>query len=95
MPYLQAEFHISTSQGALFGIINTGAMGVIAGLVAGSLSDFLFKSSIEMMVSLALTAVCLGATIMLPKSPGMLYINMALNKRRRVESVAQASLDAA
>ncbi|MTI13288.1 MFS transporter [Sansalvadorimonas verongulae] len=79
VPYLQAVFHISTSQAALFGIINTGAMGVIAGLVAGTLSDFLFKSSIKMMmIAMALTAVCLGVTIMLPKTPGMLYTNMAL-----------------
>lgn len=79
VPYLQAVFGISTSQAALFGIINTGAMGVIAGLVAGTLSDFLFKSSIKMMmISLALTAVCLAVTVMLPKDAGMLYVNMGL-----------------
>lgn len=79
VPYLQAVFGLSTSQAALFGIINTGAMGVVAGLVAGTLSDFLFKSSVKMMVfALGLTSVCLAAATVLPKEPSMLMANIAL-----------------
>ncbi|HGP2370792.1 TPA: MFS transporter, partial [Salmonella enterica] len=79
VPYLQAVFNITTTQAAIFGIINTGAMGVIAGLVAGSIADFFFKSSIKMMCcSLCLTAVSLVCTIFLPKSHGMLLINIIL-----------------
>ncbi|WP_434362508.1 MFS transporter [Parasalinivibrio latis] len=79
VPYLQAVFGISTAQAALFGIINTGAMGVVAGLIAGSLSDFVFKSSVKMMIfSLGLTATCLLGVIMLPKTPDMLFMNIAL-----------------
>ncbi|MGR6859155.1 MFS transporter [Aliivibrio salmonicida] len=74
VPYLQAVFGLSTAQAAIFGIINTGAMGVIAGLVAGSIADFVFKSSIKMMFfALALTAICLGVTIALPKTER--YVN--------------------
>lgn len=79
VPYLQAVFGLSTAQAAIFGIINTGAMGVIAGLVAGSIADFVFKSSIKMMFfSLLLTAICLAVTILLPKTEGMLMMNMVL-----------------
>lgn len=79
VPYLQAVFGLSTAQAAIFGIINTGAMGVIAGLVAGTIADFVFKSSIKMMFfALGLTAICLGVTIALPKTEGMLMMNMVL-----------------
>ena len=79
VPYLQAVFGLSTTQAALFGIINTGAMGVFAGLIAGSLADFVFKSSIKMMMfALALTALCLGITIVLPKAEDMLMVNIVL-----------------
>lgn len=79
VPYLQAVFGLTTAQAAIFGIINTGAMGVVAGLVAGSISDFIFKSSTKMMLfALGLTVVCLGVTIALPKSADMLIMNMIL-----------------
>ena len=79
VPYLQSVFGLSTAQAAIFGIINTGAMGVLAGLIAGSIADFIFKSSIKMMFfSLLLTALCLGITIILPKGQGMLMVNIVL-----------------
>lgn len=79
VPYLQAVFGLTTAQAAMFGIINTGAMGVVAGLIAGSLSDFLFKSSTKMMMfALGLTALCLLGTILMPKSEGMLTMNIIL-----------------
>ncbi|WP_052356596.1 hypothetical protein [Faecalimicrobium dakarense] len=43
VPYLQAVFNISQSQASIFGIINTGTMGVAAGLISGTISDYLFK----------------------------------------------------
>ncbi|MGL4392692.1 MAG: MFS transporter [Fusobacteriaceae bacterium] len=79
VPYLQAVFNITTTQTALFGIINTGAMGIVAGIVAGSLSDFVFKSSSKMMcVALGLCAIILFATLLLPKTQIMLIFNIIL-----------------
>lgn len=79
VPYLQAVFDLSTTQAAMFGIINTGAMGVFAGLIAGSMADFIFKSSIKMMLfAMTLTAICLGVVIAIPKTEGMLMLNIVL-----------------
>lgn len=79
VPYLQAVFNISQAQASIFGIINTGAMGVAAGLISGTISDYVFKSSSKMMfVALGLTAITLIATLIMPKSPGMLIPNMVL-----------------
>lgn len=79
VPYLQAVFGLTTAQAAIFGIINTGAMGVLAGVISGSIADFVFKSSIKMMLaSLLLTALCLGTIILLPKDESMLYVNIVL-----------------
>lgn len=79
VPYLQAVFNISQAQASIFGIINTGAMGVAAGLISGSLSDYVFKSSSKMMfVALGLTAITLTATLIIPKTPNMLMINIVL-----------------
>ncbi|CEO38147.1 MFS transporter [Photobacterium kishitanii] len=79
VPYLQAVFGLSTEQAALFGIINTGAMGVISGLISGSIADFIFKSSIKMMFfALFLTIISLSITIFLPKEQNMLFINIIL-----------------
>jgi len=79
VPYLQAVFGLTTAQAALFGIINTGAMGVVSGLIAGSIADFVFKSSIKMMLfALGLTALCFLGTILLPATADMLFVNLAL-----------------
>ncbi len=79
VPYLQAVFNISQAQASIFGIINTGAMGVAAGLISGTISDFIFKSSSKMMfVSLALTAITLFTTLIIPKTPNMLMVNIVL-----------------
>lgn len=79
VPYLQAVFHISTSQAAIFGVINTGLMGVICGVVSGTLSDYLFKSSLKMMlVSLCLTVIALVTVIFLPKTEAMLWVNIIM-----------------
>ncbi|MCH4172320.1 MAG: MFS transporter [Lactobacillus sp.] len=79
VPYLQAVFHISQTQASLFGIINTGGMGVLAGVISGSLSDYVFKSSTKMMfVALGLTLVALLATLLLPKDANMLWPSILL-----------------
>ena len=78
VPYLQAIFGLSTAQAAVFGLVNTAAMGAIAGLVAGYIADFVFKSSIKMMLfALGLATTCLAITIAIPKSADML--GMAMN----------------
>lgn len=79
VPYLQAVFKISTAQAAVFGVINTGFMGIISGVISGSLSDYVFKSSSKMMlVSLILTAITLILVVILPKTAVMLWINIIL-----------------
>lgn len=79
VPYLQAVFKISTAQAAVFGVINTGLMGIISGIISGTLSDYVFKSSSKMMlVSLILTAITLITVILLPKSQNMLWVNIIL-----------------
>jgi predicted MFS family arabinose efflux permease len=79
VPYLQAVFNISQAQASIFGIINTGAMGVVTGLISGTISDYVFKSSSKMMfVSLALTAIALVLTLIMPKSENMLMANIIL-----------------
>lgn len=79
VPYLQAVFNISQAQASIFGIINTGAMGVVAGLISGTISDYVFKSSSKMMfVSLALTSIALVLTLIMPKSENMLMANIIL-----------------
>ena len=77
VPYLQAVFGLTTAQAAMFGIINTSAMSIFAGIISGSISDFVFKSSSKMMmVALGLTALSLAITVFLPKSQGMLTVNI-------------------
>ncbi|ODJ57823.1 MFS transporter [Brochothrix thermosphacta] len=79
VPYLQAVFGISRSQAALFGIINTGAMGVVAGIISGALSDYVFKSSSKMMfVALFMTFLALLTTLLIPKTPATMGISIAL-----------------
>ncbi|WP_416353567.1 MFS transporter [Agrilactobacillus fermenti] len=69
VPYLQAVYHISQTQASIFGIINTGGMGVVAGIISGSLSDYVFKSSAKTMFgALILTLVALTAVLLLPKN---------------------------
>lgn len=48
VPYLQSVYHLTTAQTAFFGVINTGLIGVLAGVIAGTISDFVFKSSAKM-----------------------------------------------
>ncbi|MCD2255608.1 MFS transporter [Agrilactobacillus fermenti] len=79
VPYLQAVYHISQTQASIFGIINTGAMGVVAGIISGSLSDYVFKSSSRMMfVALILTFIALIAVLLLPKNQQTLWPSIIL-----------------
>ncbi|WP_412520399.1 MFS transporter [Staphylococcus simulans] len=60
VPYLQSVYHLSTAQTAFFGVINTAMMGVFAGIIAGVVSDFIFKSSAKMIgVALLSSAIIL------------------------------------
>lgn len=78
-PYVKLVYNASDSVSGLFGIFNTGLVGVFAGLVAGLAADYLFKSSTMMMaVSLAITAVGSFAVYMLPAGQNMLLISMFL-----------------
>lgn len=79
VPYLHAVFGLSSGQTALFGIFNTGIMGIIGGITAGILAEKLFKSSSLMMaVSLFLSAVCLGVTLILPHNKSAVFVSIAV-----------------
>ncbi|GGI42625.1 MFS transporter [Mammaliicoccus stepanovicii] len=64
VPYLQSLYKLSTAQTALFGILNTGLMGVFIGVIAGVISDFVFKSSSKMIcVALLFSSITLACVV--------------------------------
>lgn len=67
VPYLQSVYHLSAAQTAFFGVINTALMGVFAGVIAGTVSDFVFKSSAKMIgVALLASATILIIVVFFP-----------------------------
>ncbi|WP_311519535.1 MFS transporter [uncultured Actinomyces sp.] len=76
-PYLSLVFKATDAQAGAFGIFNTGLVGIFAGLVAGLLADYVFKSSTRMMaVALTVTAIGSIAIFMLP--PTNIWVAMVL-----------------
>ncbi|ARJ51768.1 MFS transporter [Staphylococcus lutrae] len=76
VPYLQKLYDLSTTQTALFGIFNTGLMGVLMGISAGVISDYVFKSSSKMIFSaLIISSLILLGVVFIE---GNLFISMAL-----------------
>lgn len=76
VPYLQKTFDLSTTQTALFGIFNTGLMGVLMGVSAGIISDYVFKSSSKMIfAALLLSSLILLGVVFIK---GSLFVSMAL-----------------
>lgn len=66
-PYLQQVFHVSTAMSGAFGLLNTGLVAIVAGVVSGIVSDYVFKSSTRMMaVALGCVAVTCGLVFLLP-----------------------------
>lgn len=66
-PYLQQVFHVSTAMSGAFGLLNTGLVAIVAGVVSGIVSDYVFKSSTRMMaVALGCVAVTCGLVLLLP-----------------------------
>ncbi len=79
VPYMQAVFGLTTAQAAIFGIINTGLMGVFAGVISGALADFVFKSASRMMaIALTSSFIAILIVLLLPSIQSMIYINIAL-----------------
>lgn len=79
VPYLQAIYHITATETSLFGILNTGAMGVLAGVISGSLSDYVFKSSSKMMfTALLITFISLLLIRIIPNEQSMLLVALVL-----------------
>ncbi len=73
-PYLTQVFDVSPGLAGAFGIFNTGVVGIIAGLVAGVLADYVFKSSTRMMaISLAAVVAACLVVIALPTSASMMW----------------------
>ncbi|EHJ07101.1 MFS transporter [Staphylococcus simiae] len=62
VPYLQSVYQLTPNQTAIFGIINTGAMGIVMGLSAGLISDYIFKSATRMMFT-ALTLCIISLSL--------------------------------
>ena len=66
-PYLQQVFHVSTAMSGAFGLLNTGLVAIVAGVVSGFVSDYVFKSSTRRMaVALGCVAVTCGLVLLLP-----------------------------
>ena len=78
-PYLKLVYDLTDAQAAMFGIFNTAALGILAGLVAGVLADYVFKSSTTM-IAVALVVITVAAAVvrLLPDSPAMLWPAMIL-----------------
>ncbi len=73
-PYLQLVFQASDSMAGIFGVFNTGLVGVLAGLVSGVIADYVFRSSTMMMgVSLFVSAIGAGLIYLLPSSRGAMW----------------------
>ena len=78
-PYLKLVFHASDAASGAFGIFSTGFVGIIAGLVAGMLADYVFKSSTTMVaVALTVIAIGVGLVYLLPASDSMMWPAMIL-----------------
>ncbi|WIK64409.1 MFS transporter [Gleimia hominis] len=78
-PYVKLVFNASDSVSGVFGIITTGAVGMLVALVAGGLADYVFKSSTLMLgVALAICAVAAGVVYLLPADQSMLWFAMSL-----------------
>ncbi|MDO4665903.1 MAG: MFS transporter [Actinomycetaceae bacterium] len=73
-PYLKLVFHASDATSGVFGILNTGLVGVFAGLISGFIADYVFKSSTVMMAcALTITAVGTFLVWMLPSKESMMW----------------------
>ena len=74
-PYLQQVFHVSTAMSGAFGLLNTGLVAIVAGVVSGIVSDYVFKSSTRMMaVALGCVAVTCGLVLLLPVTRVMIIV---------------------
>lgn len=76
-PYLSLVFNATDAQAGAFGIFNTGLVGIFAGLVAGMLADYLFKSSTRMM-AVALTVSAFGSILIFMLPQTNIWIAMVL-----------------
>jgi predicted MFS family arabinose efflux permease len=78
-PYLEQVFHLPRSASAVFGIVNTGLVGIVAGVISGFIADYLFKSSTKMLATaLALIAIVAGVVLLLPSDPDLMWVTMGL-----------------
>ncbi|MFC2694613.1 MAG: MFS transporter [Lactobacillus sp.] len=79
VPYLQTVFHMGQTQASIFGVLNTGATGVVASALSGILADYVFHSTSKMMfASLCLVFISIVAVLLLPKTPSMLWPSIIL-----------------
>lgn len=78
-PYLTQVFDVGPGTAAAFGILNTGLVGVLAGLVSGLIADYAFRSSTAMLAaSLGLVAVSCGAVLLLLDDAAMIWLIVGL-----------------
>lgn len=78
-PYIKLVFHASDSVAGIFGIFNTGLVGVFAGLVSGIVADYVFKSSTVMLgVALSITTAGAFCVYLLPSGSDLMWLAMVL-----------------
>lgn len=76
-PYLQQVFHVSESVAATFGIINTGLVGIISGVISGVIADYVFRSSTRMLAA-ALTVGAATAIVIVIVPADVLSLPVAI-----------------
>lgn len=73
-PFLQQVFNVPPGTAAVFGIFNTGIVGIFAGVISGLLADYVFHSSTKMLaIALAMVTVATAIVIVLPTTPAMMW----------------------
>lgn len=71
-PYITLVYGASDAVAGTFGIINTGLLGILAGVIAGSLSDYVFKTSTRMLgISLLVVAIGVALVRFMPGNGNM------------------------
>ena len=79
LPFLNNVFVLSVFAGAIFGLVNTSIMGMIASPISGVLADNVVKSPMRYLTMLTgVLVVGLVVLVFLPRSPEMLILTMGL-----------------
>ena len=79
LPFLNNVFVVSVFAGAIFGLVNTSIMGMIASPISGVLADNVVKSPMRYLTIInGLLVVGLAVLLLLPRTPVMLTVTLGL-----------------